>query len=284
MRHSFLRKTRRLVLQVLAYGLLAISSFFALLPLYSCLVISLKPDREVTSQTLLLPPESGWDLVNYRTVLQDPALIRAFVISVLVLLFTLCISTVCSALVACVLFRLEVRGKTPILALYLIASLLPAISLQAPIFRMLSSLRLIDTLFGYILVMCGADIVSVYVFGRYYQEISINLDKAALLDGCGYGSVFFRIHLPLLKDAFLTAAIVKGVYVYNEFYMANLYLMDKNQLPTMITRLYSYLGPFGTRYNVISAACIIVALPVLIVFILVQKRFYSSFSGTGKSR
>ena len=270
---------RRRFLATIKYLVLCISSFMALLPLYSCFILSFKESEEITYDTILELPKNPLNFANYKYVFTSSDFLKAFLNSAIIMLIVLTISTAFSAMVAYSIYRLGFRWKRSVIWLYLVGSLIPSISLQIPIFQLMSSLQMINTLYGYILVMCGADIVSIYIFGNFYQEVPKTIDKAALLDGCSTISLFFRVHLPMLKPAFLTSAIVKGVYVYNEYYMANLYLLDKKKLPTATTELYSYLGPFGNSYNIICAACIIVVLPIIIVFVLSQKRIYSGFSG-----
>ena len=109
------------------------------------------------------------------------------------------------------------------------------------------------------------------------QSIDKSYYESAILDGCSYFGVFFKILLPLLKPAVVTSAILKGVSTYNEYYMANLYLMDK-KLHTIATSLYTFVGPMGSQYNLICAGVIISLLPALIVFILCQKQIYSGIA------
>lgn len=85
---------------------------------------------------------------------------------------------------------------------------------------MMSAMHLVNTIYGYILLVSGVDIVSVAIFSRYYGVIPNAIDEAAVLDGCSLGKVFFKIHLPLLKQAFLTTTIIKTIFVYNELIMS----------------------------------------------------------------
>lgn len=273
------QRVRRYFLVIIKYLTLCISSFMAMLPLYSCFILSFKESEEITYETMLELPHNLLNFANYKYVFNTSDFFKAFLNSSVIMLIVLTVSTAFSAMIAYSIYRLGFRWKRSIIWLYLVGSLIPSISLQIPIFQLMSSLQMINTLYGYILVMCGADIVSIYIFGSFYQEIPKTIDRAALLDGCSIVSVFFRVHLPMLKPAFLTSAIIKGVYVYNEYYMANLYLLDKKKFPTVTTELYSYLGPFGNSYNIICTACIIVVLPIIFVFILSQKKIYSGFSG-----
>ena len=133
-------------------------------------------------------------------------------------------------------------------------------------------------MFGYIVLMCGTDVISIYIFIQFFFFFSVSLDEAAIMDGCTYFGVFFRILLPLLKPAIITVMILKGVGVYNEYYMANLYLQNKNQFVTVATSLFKFTGPLGNQYNYICAGVILTMLPALIVFILCQKQIYGGLA------
>ena len=94
------------------------------------------------------------------------------------------------------------------------------------------------------------------------------------MDGATYFGVFFKILLPLLKPAMVTCMILKGVGVYNEYYMSNLYIPDQ----TISTALYKFTGPYGNQYNYICAGVIITIIPALIIFICCQKQIYSGLA------
>lgn len=93
-------------------------------------------------------------------------------------------------------------------------------------------LGFINHLYGYIIMMMGTDVISIYIFIQYMENIPVSLDESAIIDGASYFKIYWKIMLPLLKPAIVTACILKGVGVYNEYYAANLYL-NKQELKTM---------------------------------------------------
>ena len=103
------------------------------------------------------------------------------------------------------------------------------------------------------------------------------LDESAVLEGCTYFGVFFKILLPLTKPAIITVAVLKGVGVYNEYYNANLYLQS-NTWRTISTALYSFSGPFKSSYNIICAGVLLTLIPSLIVFLIFQKQVYAGLA------
>ena len=139
-------------------------------------------------------------------------------------------------------------------------------------------LNLINSLPGYMILLMGADVIGIYIFIQFFENIPISLDESAIMDGATYFGVFFKILLPLLKPAIITVMILKGVGTYNEYYMSNLYLQTKTTLVTVSTSLFTFTGPLGSQYNYICAGVLITMIPALIIFILAQKQIYSGLT------
>lgn len=97
------------------------------------------------------------------------------------------------------------------------------------------------------------------------------------MDGCMYFGVFFKILFPLLKPAIVTSLVLKGVGVYNEYYMSNLYLQNED-LKTISTALYKFTGPYGNQYNYICAGVLITIIPIFVLFLIFQKQVYSGMA------
>ena len=202
---------------------------------------------------------------------------RAFINSVVVMVCVLAISVVVGTQLAYVLNRFEFPGNGFIRNLFLFASLLPAVAMQVTVYNIMGDLGLINHLYGYIIMSCGTDIISIYIFIQYMENIPLSLDESAIIDGASYWQIYWKIMLPLLKPAIITSCILKGVGVYNEYYSANLYL-QKDELKTMAISLYTFVGPMGNQYNLICAGVIISLLPALLVFICCQKHIYSGIT------
>jgi len=150
--------------------------------------------------------------------------------------------------------------------------------MQVTVYQIMYSLHLINSLGGYIILLMGSDVISIYIFLQFFASLPVSLDESAILDGCSLFGVFFKILLPLTQPAIITCMILKGVSTYNEYYMANLYLQDKTRLPVVSTSLYKFTGPMGNQYNYICAGVLITIIPALIVFILCQKRIYNGLA------
>ena len=202
----------------------------------------------------------------------------AFRNSLIVLIFVLGGSILFGTMLAYVLSRFKFRGNGLIRNLFLFATLIPGIATQVTVYQIMYSMNLINTLHGYIILLMGVDIISIYIFIQFFENIPVSLDESAIMDGATYFGVFFKILFPLLKPAIVTVLILKGVGTYNEYYMANLYLQNKELLVTVSTSLYTFTGPYGNQYNYITAGVIITLIPALIIFIIGQKQIYSGLT------
>lgn len=176
------------------------------------------------------------------------------------------------------LSRFKFIGNGLIRSLFLFASLIPGIAMQVTIYKIMAMLNLINSIPGYIILQSGTNVISMYIFIQYFENIDYALDESAIMDGASYFTIFYRILFPLLKPAMVTVAILKGVAVYNEYYAANLYLQDRRKYMTVAVSLYTFTGPYGTKFYMVCAAAILSFIPTLIIFIMCQKQIYSGIA------
>ena len=203
---------------------------------------------------------------------------RAFINSAIILVFVLLGSIIVGTQLAYALNRFKFPGNALVRNLFLFATLLPGIAMQVTVYKIMMQLHFINHLYGYIIMSMGTDIISIYIFIQYMENISVSLDESAIIDGASYFQIYWKIMLPLLKPAIVTSVILKGVGTYNEYYASNMYLQDKRKVGVVATALYTFTGPTGSQYNLIDAGVIISLLPALIVFIIFQKQIYSGIT------
>lgn len=202
---------------------------------------------------------------------------RAFINSFIVLVFVVFGSVMVGSMLAYVLNRFTFPGNGLIRSLFLFATLLPGIAMQVATYQLMYQIGFINHLYGYIILSMGTDVISIYIFIQFFENIPTSLDESAYMDGASYFTIFFKILFPLLKPAIVTVMILKGVGTYNEYYNASLYLSDP-KLKTIAISLYTFVGPLGSKYNLICAGVIISLIPALVVFLIFQKQIYSGLT------
>ena len=275
---SISEKIGKYILIFFKYFSLVFFSFVALLPVVSCVITAFKTDEEYQNTNVMVLPKSWLNFENFANAFEKAGMGRAFINSTIILICVLVFSTLIGTQLAYVLNRFKFPGNKLIRNMFLFASMLPGVAMQIPVYEIMYKLGLINLLPGYITVMCGTDVIAIYIYIQFFENIDIALDESAIVDGASYFTIFYRILLPLLKPAIVTSCILKGVGTYNEYYMANMYLQDKTRLATVATSLYTFVGPLGSKYNLICAGVIISLLPALIVFITCQKQIYSGLT------
>ncbi|MCI5919931.1 MAG: carbohydrate ABC transporter permease [Roseburia sp.] len=266
-----------IVWTIVKYVSLIFFGLCAVVPIISCVITAFKTDTEYAQTNVMTLPESWLNFDNFVKAFTSANMGRAFLNSFIVMVSVLLVSVVIGTQLAYVLNRFKFVGNGLIRNLFLFASLLPAVAMQVTVYKIMTTLSFVNHLYGYIIMMCGTDVISIYIFIQFMENIPVSLDESAIIDGASYWTIYWKIMLPLLKPAIVTSCILKGVGVYNEYYCANLYLQDKN-LHTIATSLYTFVGPMGSQYNLICAGVIISMLPALLVFILCQKQIYSGIA------
>lgn len=276
---AMLKKRRfgAIVLEVVKYFLLIATSIVCLIPVVVCVFTAFKTNDEYAATSVLDLPASFAYLENFVVAFTKANMLRCFMNTCITLICVLFLSIMISSMLAYILNRFQFPGNGLIRSLFLFASLLPGIATQVTVYQIMYSLGLINHLYGYIIVLCGTDIISIYIFLQFFENLPRSLDESAILDGCTYFGVFFKILLPLLKPAIVTSCLLKGVSVYNEYYMSNLYL-QASELKTISTALYTFTGPYGNQYNYICAGVLITIIPILVLFLVFQKQVYSGMA------
>ena len=231
-------KMKRILINICKYVLLIFAAFVALVPIVSCIFTAFKTEQEYANTNVITLPKSFLNFDNFIIAWNKANMGKAFLNSFIILICVLVGSIMISAMLAYVLNRFKFPGNK----------------------------------------LMGTDVITIYIFLQFFENLSPTLDESAILDGCTYFGVFFKILLPLLKPAIVTSAILKGVSTYNEYYMANLYLQDKTKYQVVATSLYVFSGPMGNQYNYICAGVIITIIPALIVFLLCQDQIYSGMA------
>lgn len=259
------------------YLVLIIISLIVILPLVTVIFGAFKGHEELLTGNPLAAPQNWLNLDNFVTAWTKGNMATGFFNTIIILLVSIAATIMTGTMTAYVLSRFKFRGKALVKFLFLLASLIPSITMQMSTFQIIVGLGVYNTRWATILLFAGTDIISIYIFLQFLEGIPQTLDEAAIVDGASFPQIFFKIVLPLLKPAVVTVIIIKGIGFYNEFYTPYLYMKDKS-LQVISTSLYAFQGPYGTQWEVICAACLITMLPTLIVFLLLQKHIYSGLT------
>ena len=245
-----------------------------LIPPYAILMAAFKTPAEYYAKSKVALPDSFLNFANFHKVFVDGDLGLAFCNTSTILLISLFFTILFGTQVAYVLSRFEFRAKKLVLVAYILAMFVPSVTTQVATFEIIKALGLINSKFSVILLYIGADVVMIYVFLQFMKGIPVELDEAAKIEGCSYFGIYWRIILPLLKPAIATIVILRTIYIYNDFYFPLLYMPEQSQV-TVSTALYKFTTVFGTEWTTISAGIIVILIPSITLFLLLQKQIYA---------
>ncbi|MFG3718452.1 carbohydrate ABC transporter permease [Streptomyces massasporeus] len=270
--------TRRAVTRVLVYLSLTAATAVVLLPLAAVFLTSLKTEKEMAAGSgALALPGDPFNVDNYVTAFQDGRMLSAFANTAIILVVAIGGTVLIGSMTAYAIDRFRFRFRTSVLALFLIAALVPGVTTQVATFQIVNSFGMFDSLWAPIALYMGTDIVSIYIFLQFVRSIPVSLDESARIDGANAFTVYRKVIFPLLKPAIATVVIVKGITVYNDFYIPFLY-MPSEDLGVISTSLFRFKGPFGAHWETISAGAILVIVPTLAVFLFLQRFIYNGFT------
>ena len=274
--------TARVVITTLKYLSLVVAAFVTLLPLGAVLIASLKSESEFSTTGPFELPRNIFNLDNFVTAVVKGNMIQGLINTSFILVVSLAGTILIGTMTAYAIDRFQFRFKSIVLGLFLVATLVPSVTTQVATFQIVNNLGLFNTIWAPVVLFLGTDIVSIYIFLQFMQAIPKSLDEAAMLDGANRFTIYWRVILPLLKPAIATVVIIRGIAIYNEFYIPFLY-MPSRELGTIATSLFRFKGPFGAQWEVIAAGTMVVIIPTLILFLFLQRYIYNGFtSGANK--
>ena len=270
-------RTRRVAAEIFKYGSLCLATLCVMVPLIVFLFLSLKTNAETNTTNPLSPPRA-LNFHNYAIAFTRADMPLAFMNTIIIMAVSIALTVVIGSMTAYAINRFDFRGKRLVVGAFLVAALVPTITTQVATFQVVKAFGLVGTRGAPIILYLGTDIISIYIFLQFIRSIPISLDESARLEGASHFRIYRSIIFPLLRPAIATVVIIKAVTIYNDFYTPFLYLSGNARLAVVSTALFTFKGPFGTQYNVLSAAAILIIAPILVLFLFLQKYIYNGFT------
>jgi multiple sugar transport system permease protein len=152
-----------------------------------------------------------------------------------------------------------------------------------PLAKLISLLGLSDSLLGVIVAeSSGAHVLFILMFTTFFAGLPKELEEAARIDGCGFLRTFFKVMLPLAKPVIATTAIMQFIWTWSSFLIPLVLTINKPELSTLAVGMQSFVGSYSTDWSGMAAGATISLLPVMIIFILMQKYFVEGVAGAVK--
>ena len=269
--------TSRILATGFKYLTLVVAAVVTLLPLGVVLFASLKSRTEYAQTGPLDLPSNWLNFENFITFFVKGHIVQGLINTGFILAVSLAGTILIGSMTAYAIDRFTFRFKKLVVGAFLVGALVPSVTTQVATFQIINNLELYNTIWAPIVLFLGTDIISIYIFVQFMQSISKSQDEAATLDGANRFSIYWYIILPLLKPAIATVVIIRGIAIYNEFYIPFLY-MKSPELSVISTALFRFKGPFGAQWEVIAAGTMVVIIPTLVLFLLLQKYIYNGIT------
>lgn len=248
-----------------------------LLPFLWMLSVSLKPAAEPFAIPARLWPANP-TLDNYVTAFR-PEFRTYFANSVVVSGSTVIITVTLGLLAAYCLTRFQTRLLAGVMALLVGAQLFPASAIIIPIYRMMKSAHLLNTLFSLILAYVTITLpVAIWMLRGFLARIPVALDEAAAIDGAGPLRAFLLVILPLCRPGIVATAVFVLIVTWQEFLFA-LSFTSTRDMRTLPVGMNDFIGQYGIRYGELMASSVLVSVPVVLVFFVLQRQLMAGLTG-----
>ena len=276
------RSKRSVVGSIATHAILIVTCIVLVFPLVWVIFSSFKSNVEIQNTTIQLLPTHP-TLQNYINIVTDPTHQYPFwswaTNSVGVALVTMIIGVLISLPAAYALSRFEFLGKQGVLLSFLITQMFPGALLLVPLYRLFSDFGLLGHPYALVIAYATTSLpFSVYMMKNFFDAVPRELDQAGLVDGLGPFGVFWRIITPLTIPGIAVVAFFNFMNAWNEFMLARAFLTDNNSL-TLPVGLQSFVFAFGVDWGRLTAAALLVTIPVFILFVWAQRYLIAGLTG-----
>lgn len=269
MRNTAYYNVKRIIVNTAIHSFLLAVAVTCIFPLLWMVACSLKTQEEIFKSMSLIP--YGWHFENYYLAWMQGGFGRFFINSIIYTVSVVVGIIIISSMAAYAFSRLQFPGKNILFYMFIAAMMIPIPGSFVPLYVLLNKLHLRNTAIGYILCMINVGLsTSIFLLKTFFDKMPKELEDAARIDGCSKIGIWRHVALPLAKPVLAVVVVFNVLNVWNEYVLA-LVIFDSRQLMPLQVALTSFQGEFVTNYPLLMAGLTITALPVIIVYLLMQK-------------
>lgn len=265
------------ILDIVGFSLM----LFFLSPFLLVILNATKLDSFVTSKPLSFQSATLlhlFDNLKYIFTKDTLRYFSSFMNSVIITTISLLVISIFSSMAAWVLVRTKTKYSTIIFLLFVSGMVIPFQIVMMPLVRILDAfntylgIKLIDTYRGTILAYLGFGApLSIFLFHGFIKSIPMDIEEAAIIDGCSKPQLFFKVILPILKPILVTLLVLNGMWIWNDFLLPLLVIGINGQVRTLPLAVAGFAGSFVTQWGYLLTSVLFTALPVIILFLFAQK-------------
>ena len=259
------RERRRSVVRSVVVLIIAL---ICAVPLWYILINTFKTIPDMATNPLGLPKQ--WTLRNYTRAFATVPIVRSLINTLIVTFFGVLFQVLIGALAAYGMILRKSIFTSVIGVILMIAFVIPAQSTLIPLYRMESSVGLVNTLLGLIIMYLGGAVFCYFLIVGYMQSLPFEVIEAARIDGAGPLRIFWSIVLPLIRPILTTVVVFQTMSTWNDFMTANVFISSSN-LRTIVLQVYNAVGQFTTDWPSFMTITVLALIPVFVFFIFCQK-------------
>ena len=274
------RRRQRQLKRLVIYLVAAVLILFALFPVVWIISASLNPANSLATQTLI-PPRAS--LVNYRMLLTDPNFTRVYPFlrwmgnSIKLASLTTLISISITTMAAYAFSRFRFRQRQNMLRGILVIQVFPNLLVMVAVFLLIQQIGGVLPAFGLnthsgliLAYLGGAMGINIWLMKGYFDSIPREIDESAMVDGATHWQIFTRLLLPLMRPIIVVVAVLSFIFVYGDFVMARILLKTTEQYPMTVGLFIFTSGQFAQQWGVFAAGALIGALPIVVLYLVLQ--------------
>lgn len=269
MKTTLYYKSTSILSNTLIHILLLSIAFTCIFPLLWMVSSSLKTQQTVFRDMSLIPSEFHFE--NYYQAWMEGGFGRYFLNSIFYTSSVVIGIILISSMAAYAFARFTFPGRNLMFVMFMAAMMIPIPGSFVPLYVLLNKLHLRNTAVGYILCMINVGLsTSIFLLKTFFDKMPKELEDAARIDGCSKLGIWWHVALPLSKPVLAVVVVFNALNVWNEYVLA-LIIFDSRKLMPLQVALTTFQGEFVTKYNLLMAGLTITALPIIIVYLLMQK-------------
>lgn len=258
-----------------AHAVMLLTIAICIFPLVVIVSTSLKPASDIFDLRIIPAHPT---LSNYQYVLSG-GFLTWLANSVKISLLTMAAGLALAAPAAYAVSRWQFIGKQGLLLLFLITQMFPGVLLVVPLYLLFAQINLLNSLSGLVIAYATTALpFSVWMLKNFFDAVPMELDEAALVDGLGPFQAFWRIVLPLTLPGLAVVAFFNFMAAWNEFLLAYTFLQSESQF-TLAVGIQRYVNQFGADWQYLTASAVLITLPVLILFLWLQRYLVTGLTG-----
>ncbi|MBM7571858.1 carbohydrate ABC transporter permease [Aquibacillus albus] len=244
---------------------------------------SLKSNKEfLISGTSLIPEDPQWE--NYANAWTTANFQGYFINTVIFTVATVIIVIVLSSLTGYALGRIDFPGRKTIMIIVVAIMFIPKGYTIIPLFKLVNQLGLADSIVGIIVAeSSGAHVLFILMFASFFANLPNSIEEAAEIDGAGFLTVFTRVMLPLSMPIVATTAIMQFIWTWSSFLVPLVLTINKPELRTLAVGMQNFVQTYSVDFSGMAAGATISLIPVMIIFIIMQRYFIEGVAGAVKS-